>query len=721
MNFRIGEGGWVRLEEVEILEYRQTLDLKRGLLLSSVRFRDEKGRRTLLRQRRFVHMAERHLAGLETVVRAENWSGPLTVRTALDGRVINTGVERYRDLNGRHLLPLAAEARDGETLFLKVRTSQSELQVALAARTRVFLKDVHLYPQRQTAAEPGWISQLFEVNLKEGDEARVEKVVALFTSRDAAISECGLAARKAVGRAGSFDELLSGHTQDWEHLWQRFDIGLTERDGEEGERNLLVLRLHVFHLLQTVSLHTMDLDVGVPSRGWHGEAYRGHVFWDELFIFPLLNLRLPEITRTLLQYRYRRLGEARAAAREAGFRGALFPWQSGSNGREESQEVHLNPRSGRWNPDRSRLQRHVNAAVAYNVWQYFQVTGDSEFLNFYGAEMILEIARLWSSLATWNEELGRYEILGVMGPDEYHDAYPWEQRAGLDNNAYTNIMAVWVLATALEMLGRLPDDRRRELCEKIDLGSEELELWEEISRRMRVVFHDEGIISQFEGYERLEEFDWETYRREHGEVMRLDRILEAEGDTPNRFKASKQADVLMLFYLFSSEELGRLFERLGYSFPCETIPRNIDYYLKRTSHGSTLSQVVHSWVLARSDREASWRHFVEALESDVADVQGGTTPEGIHLGAMAGTVDLVQRCYTGVEAVGEELRLNPTLPRELARLELRLRYRGHSLELDISDGKLRVRCLECGQAPITVAHRGIKHELQGGGSLEMEL
>jgi alpha,alpha-trehalase len=131
--------------------------------------------------------------------------------------------------------------------------------------------------------------------------------------------------------------------------------------------------------------------------------------------------------------------------------------------------------------------------------------------------------------------------------------------------------------------------------------------------------------------------------------------------------------------------------------------------------------VVHSWVLARSDREASWRHFVEALESDVADVQGGTTPEGIHLGAMAGTVDLVQRCYTGIEAVGEELRLNPTLPRELARLELRLRYRGHSLELDISDGKLRVRCLECGQAPITVAHRGKKHELQGGGSLEMEL
>jgi alpha,alpha-trehalase len=720
VNFRICEGDWVRLEEVEILDYRQTLDLKRGLLQRTVRFRDGAGRRTLLRQRRFVHMAERHLAGLETVVRAENWSGPLTVRTALDGRVTNAGVDRYHLLNGRHLLPLAAEAQDGETLFLKVRTSQSELQVAQAARTRVFLKDVHLYPQRRIAAEPGRVFQLFEVDLKEGDEARVEKVVALFTSRDAAISECGIAALRAVGRAGSFDELLSGHFLAWEQLWGRFDIGLTERDGAAGEQNLMVLRLHVFHLLQTVSLLSMDLDVGVPARGWHGEAYRGHIFWDELFIFPLLNLRLPEITRALLQYRYRRLGEARAVAKEAGFRGAMFPWQSGSNGREESQEVHLNPRSGRWIPDRSSLQRHVNAAIAYNVWQYFQVTRDSEFLNFYGAEMILEIARFWASLSTWNEELKRYEILGVMGPDEYHDSYPWADRPGLDNNAYTNLMAVWVLATALEMLGHLPDDRRQELCEWLDLGSEELALWDDVSRRMRVVFHGDGIISQFEGYDRLEEFDWETYRRQHGEVMRLDRILEAEGDTPNRYKASKQADVLMLFYLFSSEELGRLFERLGYSFPCETIPKNIEYYLQRTSHGSTLSQVVHSWVLARSDREASWRRFVEALESDVADVQGGTTPEGIHLGAMAGTVDLVQRCYTGVEVCGDELRLNPFLPQELARLELRLRYRGQSLELEISDGKLQVRCLECGLAPIIVAHKGERYTLVGGGSLRLE-
>ena len=123
-------------------------------------------------------------------------------------------------------------------------------------------------------------------------------------------------------------------------------------------------------------------------------------------------------------YRYRRLGEARAAAREAGFRGAMFPWQSGSEGKEETQRVHLNPLSGRWEPDLSRNQRHVNAAIFYNIWHYFQATQDLAFLRDYGAEMMLEIARFWASIAHFNPDRERYEIHGVMGPDEFHEKYP---------------------------------------------------------------------------------------------------------------------------------------------------------------------------------------------------------------------------------------------------------------------------------------------------------
>jgi trehalose/maltose hydrolase-like predicted phosphorylase len=166
----------------------------------------------------------------------------------------------------------------------------------------------------------------------------------------------------------------------------------------------MLLRLNMYHLLQTVSVHSIGLDIGIPARGWTGEAYQGHIFWDELFIFPFFNYRLPEITRALLTYRYRRLGEARAAAKAAGYRGAMFPWQSGSDGQEETDALNLNPRSHRWVADNSYLQRHVGSAIAYNVWQYFQVTRDIEFLQFYGAELILDIAQFWSSMASFNDE-----------------------------------------------------------------------------------------------------------------------------------------------------------------------------------------------------------------------------------------------------------------------------------------------------------------------------
>jgi len=210
-------------------------------------------------------------------------------------------------------------------------------------------------------------------------------------------------------------------------------------------------------------------------------------------------------------------------------------------------------------------------------------------------------------------------------------------------------MAVWVLCRALDVLDVLPDIRRAELTTALGLPAEEISRWREISHRMVVPFHGDGIISQFEGYEQLAELDWEDYRRRYGNIQRLELILEAEHDSANRYKVSKQADVLMLFYLFSAEELGELFARLGYSLKPEMIPRNVAYYDYRSSHGSTLSRVVHAWVLARSERLRATRYFAEALQSDVNDIQQGTTGEGVHLGAMAGTVDLMQRVSTGIE------------------------------------------------------------------------
>jgi trehalose/maltose hydrolase-like predicted phosphorylase len=716
LTFRIEGGDWLDLRRVDVLEYAQELDLRTGVLMRSFRFADGEGRITGVTQRRLVSMAEPRLAALETTILAENWSGRVEVRSALDGTVTNSGVPRYRELRGDHLVPVSAEAVGEDVIALVVETRDSHIRVGEAARTRV-LRDggAHLSERRLRRGDEGFVAHELSFDLAEGSRATVEKVVSVVTERSNAIYEPGSAAAEQVRRTGGFDRLLERHEVAWAHLWQRFDIRI-----EGSERAQMILRLHIFHLLQTVSTSTIDLDVGVPARGLHGEAYRGHVFWDELFIFPLLNLRLPAITRTLLNYRFRRLPEARWAAREAGCEGAMYPWQSGSDGREESQALHLNPRSGRWLPDNSRLQRHINLAIAYNVWQYVQVTADAEFLRFRGVPMLVEIARFWTSIASYNRLSGRYEIRGVMGPDEYHDGYPDREAPGLDNNAYTNVMVVWLCTRLLELFDRLPDHHRRELWETLRLSREELDRWEDLSRRMAIPFHD-GVISQFEGYGDLLEFDWGAYRDRYGDIHRLDRILEGEGDTANRYKVSKQADVLMLFYLLSADELRELFERLGYDLPPEMITRTIDFYLARTSHGSTLSRVVHSWVVARSDRERSFELFSEALESDVADVQGGTTPEGIHLGAMAGTVDLLQRGYSGLEVRGEVLWFNPSIPPELVAVEFELHYRGHRLQVRITPDRLHVSTIPTDLAPIHVGFLEDVIELPPGATVEWEL
>ncbi len=717
LDFRLEGAPWFDPRQVELLEYHQELDLRTGLLLRRLRWRDGEARVTRLEQHRFVHMDKPHLAGLKTVFVAENWSGTLEVRSGLDGGVTNSGVQRYRNLAGKHLEVLAAEAVDGEVVEVEVQTSQSHVRVAEAARTRVALAGGPAPVRREVSSQGGYVGHVLAADLRQEAPVTVEKIVALYTSRDRAISEVRAEARTAVQRAAGFDELLVGHTRAWDHMWRRYGISIAD----SHDRAQLVLNLHIFHLLQTVSPNTIDLDVGVPARGLHGEAYRGHIFWDELFIFPFLNFESPTLTRSLLAYRHRRLDEARWLARDDGHEGACYPWQSGSNGREETQRVHLNPRSGRWLPDNSHLQRHVNIAIAYNVWQHYQVTGSIEFLRFQGAEMLVEIARFLASLSSYNPTLDRYEIRGVMGPDEYHDGYGDSDRPGLDNNAYTNVMTVWVLLRTLEALELLSPHYRREVVGELGLADIETERWKDISRKMRVPFHQDGVISQFEGYEQLEELHWEAYRHKYGDIQRLDRILEAEGDTPNRYKVSKQADVLMLLYLLSVDELQELLGRLGYQLAPDAIPSTIAYYLARTSHGSTLSGVVHALVLARSERERAWEFLLQALESDVSDVQGGTTAEGVHLGAMAGTVDIVQRAFSGMEARGDVLWFNPALPAELTELRFSVHYRGHRVDVTITRERFRVAARPGPGRPIKLGVDDKMIDLEPGGTVELEL
>ena len=296
------------------------LDLRHGVMSREIVVVDDQGRRTRIRQRRLASMAAPHIAALETRIIPENWSGRVKLRIALDGRVENTNVPTFAGLASQHLNVIETGCDGANLMWLVAETVNSKLRIAEVARTLIYQGGLEQRADRRTLSEPGFIGQGLEVDIGEGEEVVIDKCVAIFTSRDRAIAEPLVAAREEIAHSASFDDLLHAHAAAWHRLWQRFRVGLDDRDDMR-----LPVNVHIFHLLQTLSPHTADLDAGVPAAGLHGESYRGHIFWDELFVFPFLNFRLPELTRALLRYRHRRLPQARRRAASLGMKGALFP------------------------------------------------------------------------------------------------------------------------------------------------------------------------------------------------------------------------------------------------------------------------------------------------------------------------------------------------------------------------------------------------------------
>jgi beta-phosphoglucomutase family hydrolase len=401
VTFRIGNDEWLDVNKTEIVSFTCRLDFRDGVLCRRMVMRDTADRETLIESSRLASMAQPHLAALRYSITPLNYSERISIRSGLDGRITNAGVERYRQLSSKHLEPVVEGGRDN-TSYIMLQTSQSLIQIAEAAQVLVSVNGERVAPEITLDRQAGVVYSTFDLEAEKDCPITVDKVVAIYTSNDEDIENPLEAAQEALQNSGSFEEVLRASAAVWADVWERIDIRI------EGDRLAQKLtRLHLYHLLVTTSPHNVNIDAGIPARGLHGEAYRGHIFWDELFVLPFYDMHFPDTARSVLLYRYRRLDQARAYAREYGYEGAMFPWQSGSDGREETQVVHLNPMSGEWGADHSSLQRHVSLAIAYNVWRYFWITNDTEFLETYGAEIFLEICRFWASKARLHKYHGR--------------------------------------------------------------------------------------------------------------------------------------------------------------------------------------------------------------------------------------------------------------------------------------------------------------------------
>ena len=709
IDFRIGDEKFLDILKTKILSYQQKLFMKTGKMWRRIKFQDARGRITTLEVERFASMDNPHLAAIKYRITANNYFEPITIRSTLDGTVNNYGVPRYRSLSGNHLNAVSQEKR-GDNLLLHVKTNQSDIDIYMQARHKLFKDEKEEDIKGDVKPNIQTINESFTFDCKQNKTYTLEKIVSVYTSQDEDSNDPEQDGSDLLNSEETFDELLEKSANAWEKLWEKADFVI---DGDRFAQK--AVRLYIYHLLVTYSPHSTNLDVGIPARGLHGEAYRGHIFWDELFVLPFYDQHFPEVTRADLMYRYRRLDAARGYARENGYEGAMYPWQSANTGKEETQKIHYNPVSGEWDPDLSRLQRHVSLAIAHNVLNYCRATDDRKFMRDFGAEMMFEITRFWASIAEFDEEDGRYHINHVMGPDEFQEKYPGTDVGGINDNAYTNILVSWLMNKMLKLYKRMDDKEKQEIAGKIHLSEEELEKWKDIRDNLYLEFNEDGILAQFAGYFNLKEVNWDYYKKKYRDTRRMDRIIKAENDSPDKYKVAKQADVLMTFFVLSPKQVRTVLEKMGYDIgdASEFLLKNYDYYIGRTSHGSTLSYVVHSALLKYISRNggARWEWFMNALESDIYDIQGGTTEEGIHAGVMAGTIDIIVESFAGVELYDDEMEVNPRLPDHWDELSFMIFYRGRVFQLVMNRKSLTIKSLNEFEKTFHVKYGDDKREL----------
>jgi kojibiose phosphorylase len=644
----------------KLLAYRRYLDMQQALLVRE--FRTEQQRRTTnMRIERFVSRSHLHIAAIRYCITPENYSGRLVISSDLNADVTNSG--------RRHLRVTRVETFDvppgSAGSLLETETLESKIRIAEAATTRLTSGGREVFAERVWIKEADSITEVLSFEAERGRQYIFEKLVVFFNTRDGT-SDVSEAARTAMREAHQrgYAELFASHARNWADVWRWSDVRI---EGDEPSER--AVRFSVFHQIACAPLFSDK--VSLAAKGLHGEGYRGHVFWDcEIFNLPMFIYTHPEIARNLLMYRYHTLPGARRKARSAGYRGAMYAWESADTG-DEVTPLWGTDRLGQRVPILcGQIEQHISADVAYGVWQYWQATHDEDFLINYGAEIIFETARFWVSRFEYNQKKDHHEIRGVIGPDEYHEY--------VDNSVFTNAMAQWNIRLALDLAEDLKHRYPEKWAElKRRLRLTRLDRWRRIAEKVYIPFsHELGIHEQFDNYLKLERFDLSALDRDRTSVETM-----LGRERVHSSQIIKQADVVMLMFLLPEQ------------FDKKQIEANFNYYAPICAHGSSLSPSVHAIVAARLGRsEEALRYFEQSAAIDLSD-RMGNSEAGIHLASLGGNWQAVIRGICGVEASERALCFNPCLPARWQSVSFWLVYRGtpakvtlkhHELVLDLT-------------------------------------
>jgi kojibiose phosphorylase len=574
-----------------------------------------------------------------------------TFTNSIDTSIVNKGLVTEGDKKHVNLIE---SGRSGNVNYKYTKTTEKDVLVAYASQ-------VVITRGKKSHNAPDWT---FKLHLKKGETVCITNYLSFHTSRGTSMEKTECAAVKSVAKSAKkgFEQLIHEHRKAWDKKWKKANI---EIDGDPHITR--AIRFNIYHLLIAASEHCDDTSIG--AKALTGEGYRGHIFWDaEIFCLPFFIYTNPAIARNLLLYRYNRLEAARIIAREKGYKGAMFPWESADTGKETTPSWYKDISGNIQMVLTMEQECHITADIAYAVVHYFSATNDVDFLLNYGLEIILETARFWASRVEYNRRKKRYEINNVIGPDEFHD--------NVNNNTYTNMLVQWNLKMSSKLCKvykRRYPAKVKKLMARINLKQSELEKWQHIASRIYIpISKKTGILEQFDGY----------FKKRKLPPPELDRhslplYPKSIRDLKNT-QYVKQADVIMILFLLSD------------LFSLKTKRNNYLFYEKRTLHKSSLSASIHAIVSAEIGEENNACHYLEtATYADLKNIYGNTDM-GIHAASLGGVWQALIKGFAGVRIKKGTLSFNPKLPSGWKRLRTSIIFRGIDISVDIDEKKINL-------------------------------
>lgn len=666
--------------------YLRTLNLKTGLLKRSFVWTSPAGTKLKFLFKRIVSMKDLHLIAQEMSVTALEGDVKFHLESGINGQVSNTGSQHFVEGEKRFF--------DKKHQQSVMKTSESGIDFVVNT-THTFNLDGEEYtPDELICIERRKIFVKYDGVIPAGKTLTVAKTSNIYTSRDKEMEgknldelrDASLSALKAAA-ALPFSVHAEESAAVWmKKIWEPKDIQVDSAN----DFDQLALRFALYHLTVMTPVHDNRMNIG--AKGLSGEGYKGHTFWDtEVFMLPHFILADPAGARSLIEYRYNCIGGARRKAAENGYEGAMYPWESAwiEDGEVTplwgAADIVTGKATKIWT---GIIEQHITSDVAYGAYYYYTVTGDQEFMDRCGYELILDTAKFWQSRLEYNAELDRYEIRDVIGPDEYKEH--------VDNNAYTNYMAHWNIRKAMEY-ARMLKAEKLEIYARINAVIDidgTYPKWEEKVDKIYLPRENENhIIPQDDTYLTLPNVDLSKYKASDvvGTIYN-----DYNMEQIDHMQVSKQADVLVLFYLM--EDL----------FPAEVKKANFYYYEDRCLHDSSLSLSTHS-ILASDlhEREKAYELFERACRIDLGPVMT-TSDAGIHAASFGGIWQCAVNGFAGVRVVGGKLRIQPNLPDAWKSMKAKIFWQGQELQLTVTKDSLTVTRLT-GSKPTTFLMDGAEH------------